>query len=96
MYLTPNRFKKYPFAVWFIGPLWGILDTKADPPCIVQEFDTEDEAWEHTREWLVEEMGGTEIEQVAVAAMTDEQVWDTIMDYDYIAFADIAVKKVLY
>jgi hypothetical protein len=57
---------------------------------------TEAEAWEHTREWLIEEMGGTEIEQVAVAAMTDEQVWDTIMDYDYIAFADIAVKKVLY
>jgi len=47
MYLTPNRFKRYPFAVWFIGPLWGILDTKADPPCIVQEFDTEDEAWVH-------------------------------------------------
>jgi hypothetical protein len=41
-------------------------------------------------------MGGTEIEQVAVTAMTNEQVWDTIMDYDYIAFADIAVKKVLY
>jgi hypothetical protein len=57
---------------------------------------TEDEAWEHTREWLIEEMGGTEIEQVAVTAMTNEQVWDTIMDYDYIAFADIAVKKVLY
>ena len=47
MYLTPNRFKRYPFTVWFIGPLWGILDTKADPPCIVQEFDTEDEAWVH-------------------------------------------------
>jgi hypothetical protein len=57
---------------------------------------TEDEAWEEAREWLIEEMGGTEIEQVAVAAMTNEQVWDTIMDYDYIAFADIAVKKVLY
>jgi len=57
---------------------------------------TEAEAWEHTREWLVEEMGGTEVEVAAVAAMTNDQVWDTIMDYDYIAFADIAVRKVLY
>ena len=57
---------------------------------------TADEAWEHTREWLSEEMGGTDEEYAAVAAMTNEQVWDTIMDYDYIAFADIAVKKVLY
>ena len=47
MYLTPNRFKRYPFAVWFTGHLWGILATKADPPYIREEFDTEDEAWVH-------------------------------------------------
>jgi len=57
---------------------------------------TEDEAWEHAREWLAEEMGGTDEEYAAVAAMDNAQVWDTIMDYDYIAFADIAVKRVLY
>jgi hypothetical protein len=28
--------------------------------------------------------------------MDNSQVWDTIMDYDYIAFADIGVKRVLY
>ena len=57
---------------------------------------TEEEAWDHAREWLIEEMGGTEEEKAAVDAMENDQVWDTIMDYDYIAFADIAVKKVLY
>jgi hypothetical protein len=57
---------------------------------------TEDEAWEHAREWLIEEMGGTDEEHAAVAAMDNSQVWDTIMDYDYIAFADIGVKRVLY
>jgi putative NIF3 family GTP cyclohydrolase 1 type 2 len=57
---------------------------------------TADEAWEAVREWLIEEMGGTDEERAKVESLHNEQVLDVILDYDYIAYTDVAVRKVLY
>jgi len=49
MRLTHNMFKKYPYTVRGTGFGWGVLNTKADPPYIGEEFDTEAEAWAHIK-----------------------------------------------
>ena len=49
MYLTANMFKKYPYTVRGTGFGWGVLNTKADPPYIGEEFDTEAQAWAHIK-----------------------------------------------
>lgn len=57
---------------------------------------TEDEAWEEARAWLTEECGGTEADYEMIRALSNEEVLDKILDYDYIAYVDVAVRKVLY
>ena len=61
MYLTPNRFKSYPYTVVATGFGWGVLDRTVDPPYIRgEESDTEEEAQSiaeplNEQHWLAEE-----------------------------------------
>jgi len=61
MYLTANRFKRYPYTVVATGFGWGILDRTVDPPYIMgEESDTEEEARSiaeplNEQHWLAEE-----------------------------------------
>ena len=61
MYLTPNRFKRYPYTVVATGFGWGILDrTERTPYLIGEEYDTEGEARAiaeplNEQHWLAEE-----------------------------------------
>lgn len=57
---------------------------------------SEDEAWTEVREWLIEESGGTDEERAKVESMDNEQILDTILDYDHIAYVDVAVRRVIY
>ena len=68
----------------------------ADDAGAYEAYDTADEARLAARAWLIEEMGGTDFEVSEVDAMTDEQVFDTIIDYDHVAFADVAHRRILF
>ena len=45
MLVRPINRQKYPYTVRFTESEWGVLNTKADPPCIECVFATEEEAW---------------------------------------------------
>ena len=58
--------------------------------------DDKDEATEAGREWLAEECGGTEADYEAVAKLTADEIADKILDYDHVAFCDVASRIVLF
>ena len=58
--------------------------------------DDRDEAVEAGREWLAEELGGTEEDYESVAELTADEIADKILDYDHVAFCDVANRAVLY
>lgn len=58
--------------------------------------DDKVEATEAGREWLAEELGGTEIDYEAVATLTADEIADKILDYDHVAFCDVANRIVLF
>jgi hypothetical protein len=58
--------------------------------------DDKDEATEAGREWLAEECGGTEADYEAVAKLTADEIADKILDYDHVAFCDVANRVVLF
>ena len=58
--------------------------------------DDKDEATEAGREWLAEECGGTEADYEAAAKLTADEIADKILDYDHVAFCDVANRVVLY
>ena len=58
--------------------------------------DDKDEATEAGREWLAEECGGTEADYEAVANLTADEIADKILDYDHVAFCDVANRVVLF
>ena len=68
----------------------------ADDAGVYEAHGTADEARLAARAWLIEEMGGTDFEVSEVDAMTDEQVQDTILDYDYVSFCDVAHRRILF
>jgi hypothetical protein len=58
--------------------------------------DDKDEATEAGREWLAEECGGTEADYEAVSKLTADEIADKILDYDHVAFCDVATRIVLF
>lgn len=58
--------------------------------------DDKDEAVEAGREWLAEECGGTDVDYEAVVNLTADEIADKILDYDHVAFCDVADRVVLY
>jgi hypothetical protein len=52
--------------------------------------DDKEEAVQAARDWLAEECGGTEEDYEAVAKLTDDEIADKILDYDHVAFCDVA------
>jgi hypothetical protein len=58
--------------------------------------DDKDEATEAGREWLAEECGGTEADYESVAKLTADEIADKILDYDHVAFCDVATRIVLF
>ena len=68
----------------------------SDDAAAYEAYHTPEEAQQAARAWLIEEMGGTDFEVSEVDAMTDEQVLDTIIDYDHVAFADVAHRRILF
>lgn len=58
--------------------------------------DSKDEAVEAGREWLAEECGGTEEDYAAVANLTADEIADKILDYDHVAFCDVATSVTLF
>ena len=68
---------------------------KYDDGIVYEAYETPEEARKQARVWLVIEMGGTDAEASLVEAMTDEQVYDTILDYDFVSFCDVAHRRIL-
>ena len=58
--------------------------------------DSKDEAVEAGREWLAEECGGTEEDYEAVAKLSADEICDKILDYDHVAFCDVATSVTLF
>ena len=58
--------------------------------------DDKDEAVQAGRDWLAEECGGTEADYEAVAKLTADEIADKILDYDHVAFCDVASRVVLF
>jgi hypothetical protein len=58
--------------------------------------DDKDEATEAGREWLAEECGGTEADYEAVAKLSADEICDKILDYDHVAFCDVATAVTLF
>lgn len=58
--------------------------------------DYKEDAVEAAREWLAEECGGTEADYEAVAELTAEEIADKILDYDHVAFCDVANAVTLF
>jgi hypothetical protein len=69
---------------------------KHDDGIVYEAYETAEEALKQARVWLVIEMGGTDAEASLVASMTDEEVYDTISDYDFVSFCDVAHRRVLF
>lgn len=58
--------------------------------------DDKEEAVQAGRDWLAEECGGTDADYEAVAKLTDDEIADKILDYDHVAFCDIAASVTLF
>lgn len=58
--------------------------------------DDEEEAVQAGRDWLAEECGGTEADHEAVAELTADEIADKILDYDHVAFCDVANAVTLF
>lgn len=58
--------------------------------------DDRDEAVEAGRDWLAEELGGTEADYESVANLTADEIADKILDYDHVAFCDVANPVTLF
>lgn len=58
--------------------------------------DDREEAVEEARSWLAEELGGTDDAYESVAELTADEIADKILDYDHVAFCDVANRVVLY
>ena len=80
---------------WDVYAVYEFI-VKHNDGIVYQAYDTPEEAVESARAWLIEEMGGTDAEVLSVNGMTDEQVQDTILDYDYVSFCDVAHRRVLF
>ena len=80
---------------WDVYAVYEFI-VKHNDGIVYQAYDTPEEAVASARAWLIEEMGGTDFEVSEVDAMTDEQVQDTILDYDYVSFCDVAHRRVLF
>ena len=80
---------------WDVYAVYEFI-VKHDDGIVYEAYETPEDAVERARKWLVEEMGGTDAEVEAVKAMTDEQVHDYILDYEYVSFCDVAHRRVLF
>jgi hypothetical protein len=80
---------------WDVYAVYEFI-VKHDDGIVYEAYETPEDAVERAREWLVEEMGGTDAEVEAVKAMTDEQVHEYILDYEYVSFCDVAHRRVLF
>ena len=67
-----------------------------DEGIIYEAYYTPEEASEAARDWLIAESGGTDAEVSEVGAMTDSEVQDKILDYDYVSFCDVAHRRILF
>ena len=63
---------------------------------IYEAYYTPEEAAEAARDWLIAESGATDAEVSEVGAMTDSEVEDKILDYDYVSFCDVAHRRILF
>jgi len=82
-------------GTWDVYAVYEFI-VKHDDGIVYQAYETPEEAVESARAWLIEEMGGTDAEVLAVRGMSDEQVHDAILDYDYVSFSDVAHRRVLF
>lgn len=69
---------------------------KHDDGLVYEGYENKEDAIERARQWLVEEMGGTDEEVEKVKSMTDREVQDYILDYDYVSFCDVAHRRILF
>jgi hypothetical protein len=69
---------------------------KHDDGIVYEAYEVPEDAVERARGWLVEEMGGTDEEVEKVKSMTDREVQDYILDYDYVSFCDVAHRRILF
>ncbi len=69
---------------------------KHDDGLVYEGYENKEDAVEAARSWLVDEMGGTEEEVQKVKSMTDREVQDYILDYDYVSFCDVAHRRILF
>jgi hypothetical protein len=58
--------------------------------------DDVQDAFDAGRDWLAEEIGGREEDYELVSGMTAEEIADKILDYDHVAFCDVAQRVVLF
>ena len=80
---------------WDVYAVYEFI-VKHDDGIVYEAYETPEEARKQARIWLVIEMGGTDAEVSLVEAMTDEKVHDTILDYDYVSFCDVAHRRILF
>lgn len=59
-------------------------------------FRTREEAWEDARIWLYIERGATQEDEDQVFAMSEDEVENAILDYDHVAYIEIAEPRTLY
>jgi hypothetical protein len=83
-------------GTWDCYAVYEFIVVGVDGVLMYDAHETPEEAKQAARVWFIEEMGGTDEEVRAVDAMTDEQVLDGIIDYDHVAFADVAHRRVLF
>jgi hypothetical protein len=82
-------------GTWEVYAVYEFI-VKHNDGIVYEAHETPEQAVASARAWLIEEMGGTDFEVSEVDAMTDEQVLDTIIDYDHVAFADVAHRRILF
>lgn len=80
---------------WDVYAVYEFI-VKHNDGIVYEAYDTPDEAIASARAWLIEEMGGTDAEVYTVDRMTDDEVQDTILDYDYVSFCDVAHRRILF
>lgn len=80
---------------WDVYAVYEFI-VKHDDGIVYEAYETPEEAHKQARIWLVIEMGGTDAEVSLVEAMTDEKVYDTILDYDFVSFCDVAHRRILF
>lgn len=80
---------------WDVYAVYEFI-VKHDDGIVYEAYETPEEAVERARGWLVDEMGGTDAEVAAVKAMTDDEVHEYILDYDYVSFCDVAHRRILF